>query len=130
MQPFNLEAAKAGKKVVTKDGRIATYFHWSNATEYPLIMDIDGMRHNYSKDGIYDLHNHNSVMDLFMDDETAPKYSAAELLLLDEFAGKVLIGILAAIYPNGGSQTSICDTAYRYAATMIVTRKKYISCSQ
>ena len=137
MQPFNLEAAKAGKKVVTRCGENASYASDSlRADGYPLTfkVGIERLAIGYTIDGMFALDSPEHCLDLFMADEDTEtiqsKYTLEEIALLDDFAGRALIGILSATYPNGTSQVNACDTAYSCAATMLETRKKYISCSK
>jgi len=42
MKPFNLEAAKRGEPLVTRDGRKATYVGYVEGINYPLVVHIDG----------------------------------------------------------------------------------------
>lgn len=76
MKPFNLEAAKAGAKLVTRDGREVTEFHHFEADRgnYPCIVVIAGQRISYSKDGRYTLYSGERTADLFMATVTRTVY--------------------------------------------------------
>lgn len=42
MKPFNLEAAKRGEPLVTRDGKKAKFIGYAEEAEYPVIVHIDG----------------------------------------------------------------------------------------
>lgn len=67
MKPFNIEEAKAGKPVCTRDGKEARIICFGTRGEYPIIAQTDGddYAHSYSEDGrINRLYQNES--DLFM----------------------------------------------------------------
>ena len=70
MEPFNLEKALKGEKVVTKDGREVTQLHLFDAQKstFPLRGVLDGQILAWKSNGIYKW-NGNTENDLFM----APK---------------------------------------------------------
>ena len=72
MKPFNLEDVKAGKKVVTRDGRDAEILKYDFRTgnhSILAVLDNDGGSQtvqNYTKDGCYYDNDTDTSYDLFM----------------------------------------------------------------
>lgn len=69
MKPFNLEAAKAGAPVITRDGRGARITCFDNEGDYPILALIEG-----NKKEVYAYNSNGSMIygvsapgDLFMD---------------------------------------------------------------
>lgn len=71
--PFNLEAAKAGKPVCTRDGRKARIICFDAEGEHPIIALVtDGVQespYNYSKEGYYHTEGIETMVDLMMASE-------------------------------------------------------------
>lgn len=69
MKPFNLEAAKAGKPLITRDGRRAKFLaHVPEATEsHQVVIFVEGGRrpNGYYENGSY-LEDEEADTDLFM----------------------------------------------------------------
>ncbi|VBQ81196.1 hypothetical protein [Burkholderia pseudomallei] len=70
MKPFDLEAAKRGEPMITREGRAVTEFHHFTTIEgeYPCVAIIDGESNTYGLNGKYwgnDTENYNR-RDLFM----------------------------------------------------------------
>lgn len=68
MKPFNREEAKAGKPLVTRDGRKVMHYHDTELDiEFPIWAIIEGEKspHMFSKDGLL-FHNSSVRYDLFM----------------------------------------------------------------
>jgi hypothetical protein len=42
MKPFDLEAFRAGKKAVTRDGKEARYLGWLNGVQFGIVLAIKG----------------------------------------------------------------------------------------
>lgn len=73
MIPFNLEAAKKGKPVVTREGYAATYVTILKGVPAPLVMEVNGDLENYYLNGRFEtVHNH--ALDLFMEDDVVLEY--------------------------------------------------------
>ena len=70
MKPFNLEAAKAGKSVCTRDGRNARIIAFDAKGEHPIIALVtDGVQespYNYTKAGYYYDESVETMADLMM----------------------------------------------------------------
>lgn len=67
--PFDLEAAKNGAKVVTRDGREAKYIHLKNRRPlFKFTFIVDGGQESYDSDGRYLSNNTDSLYDLFLVD--------------------------------------------------------------
>jgi hypothetical protein len=68
MKPFDLEAAKRGEKLVTRDGREVSEFHCFKTivSDYPCVAIIDGERGTFSKSGYFNSSEHPHDDDLFM----------------------------------------------------------------
>lgn len=68
--PFDLEKAKVGAKLVTRDGRIVTEFkHFESSRsgiEYPVIAVVSGNPERYSETGRYDYSEEYCPLDLFL----------------------------------------------------------------
>ena len=68
MKPFDLEKAKAGAKLVTRDGREVTHFTYNvNNRSYPCAAKIYGLEFSFTKEGKYAGENL-SQLDLFLAD--------------------------------------------------------------
>jgi hypothetical protein len=68
MIPFNLERAKLGVPMYTRNGHNAIYVaHLNGGQPAPLVMDVPGYEglENYYKNGRHEL-VHDSPLDLFM----------------------------------------------------------------
>lgn len=70
MKPFNLEAAKAGKPIVTRDGRVAKFVAHEPDAVVPVVVLISGRMHLANADGAFP----NAVFDLFMAEEEITVY--------------------------------------------------------
>lgn len=70
MQPFDLKKALAGKKVVTRDGRVVSGItHNVNARTYKVCAWIDRIPYTYTEEGVFDVgRKETSLLDLFMAD--------------------------------------------------------------
>ena len=70
MQKFNLAQAKAGKKLITGNGRpVKRFIHLEEVTSpFKCIAVIDGEVMTYKEDGIF-LNNQQSGWDLYMAEE-------------------------------------------------------------
>lgn len=81
MIPFDLELAKKGKPVITRDGTAATFVTMLQRNiPAPLLMDVGGVQENYYINGRFEsVHDHK--LDLFMDDDVILEYEEDE----DEF---------------------------------------------
>ena len=71
LKPFDLEAAKAGKPVCTRDGRKARIICWDKKGNYPivaLIQDNENSEHieYYTENGIFSNGGNNKNRDLMM----------------------------------------------------------------
>ena len=71
LKEFNLEAAKAGKPVCTRDGRNARIIFWDKKGDYPivaLIQDNENSEHieYYTENGIFSNDGNNKNRDLMM----------------------------------------------------------------
>lgn len=71
LKPFDLEAAKAGKPVCTRDGRNARIICWDKKGNYPivaLIQDADNSEHieYYTENGIFSNGGNEKNRDLMM----------------------------------------------------------------
>jgi hypothetical protein len=71
MKPFNLEAAKAGKPLVTRDGRKVTEFHHFETCKlkYSCVAIVGGESLSYTTAGFFDEDTSDRVLDLFLADE-------------------------------------------------------------
>lgn len=76
MKPFNLEEAKAGKPVCTRDGKFARIICFDVKTitdKYPILVLIsvngDESCFSYTKDGKYASNDHETNYDLMMASE-------------------------------------------------------------
>lgn len=79
MKPFNLEEAKAGKPVCTRDGRRVEIIFFENPNNvYPILArvfsdNIDYIDFCYNQEGYFFNDNRGSEADLMMvEDETIP----------------------------------------------------------
>ena len=65
MKPFNVEAAKIGKKVVTRSGDSVEFIAFNAREPYPIIGYIDDSYHlsSWDKDGRFDINDINEVKD-------------------------------------------------------------------
>lgn len=68
---FNIEKVLDGAKVVTRDGRAATYIGVTYIDSihdmyYPFIFEIDGTRFSFTKEG--KLSDNRDNLDLFLED--------------------------------------------------------------
>lgn len=71
MKPFNLEESKAGKKVITKDGREVKILCWDRKEQkYPIVALVgkDKEVYEFTKEGRF-FPDEESNLDLFMDSE-------------------------------------------------------------
>ena len=70
LKPFDLEAAKAGKPVCTRDGRKARIIYFDAEGEHPIIALVtDGVQespYNYTKEGYYHIEGVETMADLMM----------------------------------------------------------------
>lgn len=71
MKEFNLEAAKAGARVYTRDGREVRIVCFDAKSEYPILAlimcgDGNGCLNTYTIDGYYNIDKKESSSDLFM----------------------------------------------------------------
>ena len=70
MKPFDLEAAKRGEPIVTRDGRKVTFVgHASQASKaYRLVVLIEGAEYppNFFEDGVHQCSRQPTDEDLFM----------------------------------------------------------------
>ena len=73
MKPFNLELAKAGRPVVTRDGRKAKIIHINAVSDYPIVALVEYPHptpheesHQFREDGCYIDKDIPSNLDLFM----------------------------------------------------------------
>jgi diadenosine tetraphosphatase ApaH/serine/threonine PP2A family protein phosphatase len=76
MKPFDLEAAKAGAKLVTRDGRaVISFKDASNGSEYPCEAIIDDIKFiaYFSERGEF-YHGHPHDLDLFIAPDTRTMY--------------------------------------------------------
>lgn len=73
MKPFDLQAAIAGAKLQTRDGREVkqfTYFETEDKTTYPIVAVVGGRICSYTASGCYnDSNDMESINDLFMGPE-------------------------------------------------------------
>lgn len=84
MKPFNLEQAKAGKPVCTRDGKDARIICWDCAGTEPIIAlvkynfdeeDDSEIAFHYGINGNYDGHDSEDEDDLFMKSTTEKRWS-------------------------------------------------------
>lgn len=69
-RPFNLEAARRGEPLVTRDGRPARFVAYvPEDKHYPVVAVVDNRVTTYSAEGVFQREDCASVRDLFM----APK---------------------------------------------------------
>ena len=88
MQPFNLEKALAGAKLVTRDGREVTGFKTRDGvfTEYPYLATVVGLTEStYAADGDHDTDEDNEPTDLFMAEPAKPKTYAPAPWVVKEY---------------------------------------------
>jgi hypothetical protein len=68
MKPFDLEAAKRGEKLVTREGKEVTEFHHFKTVSgsYPCTAVVNGERSAYTLAGHFNRSQHPHCDDLFM----------------------------------------------------------------
>jgi len=68
VKPFDLQLAIAGEKLMTRDGREVSEFHFFKTivSDYPCVAIIDGERGTFSKSGYFNSSQHPHDDDLFM----------------------------------------------------------------
>lgn len=102
LKPFDLEAAKAGKPVCTRDGRNARIICWDKKGNYPivaLIQDADNSEHieYYTENGIFSNGGNEKNRDLMM--FTRKKEGWVNVYKSHE-RGNTISFIVASIYPT------------------------------
>jgi hypothetical protein len=97
MKPFNLEAAKRGEPIITRNGGMVTEFHHfkTEGSKKPCIAIIDGMPHWFGKDGVW-IDDEDSAEDLFM----APKKRTVHVQVYGKEGDSDFPGLKAYAFEN------------------------------
>lgn len=109
-KPFDLEAAKAGKPVCTRDGRKARIICWDKKGNYPivaLIQDNENSEHieYYTENGIFSNGGNNKNRDLMM----LPQKKEGWINLCKNNHGDTLA---AGVFPSREEAVSNCPPSY------------------
>lgn len=110
LKPFDLEAAKAGKPVCTRDGRKARIICWDKKGNYPivaLIQDNENSEHieYYTENGIFSNGGNNKNRDLMM----LPQKKEGWINLCKNNHGDTLA---AGVFPSREEAVSNCPPSY------------------
>lgn len=110
LKPFDLEAAKAGKPVYTRDGRKARIICWDKKGNYPivaLIQDNENSEHieYYTENGIFSNGGNNKNRDLMM----LPQKKEGWINLCKNNHGDTLA---AGVFPSREEAVSNCPPSY------------------